>query len=329
MPLSKTCREVMPCSKNLAPVDGNCDHLSKLISSTIEEQQHVVTQLSEGRDRLLELNSNRPEEAADLVESIREIDKSSELEEFMLEVFDHYGVRVEDFRKHTYLLDGRGVTTESFPGLPKDGLVATFDRALALGREDIALLTSDHPIVTGAMDLLLGSEQGNCSFGLCRDPHEKELFIEAIFVVETLAPTVLHADRYLPPTPLRVVVNQAKERVSLDCSDLEDGSPRKLLENGMVRGQLIPRMLKAAQSIAEEDSKDLIAECNQMMSIELRNEVNRLSSLRKVNDHIRMEEIDLLREQFQQLEEAIEESRVRLDAFRLIWKGLPEDLDGM
>ena len=97
----------------------------------------------------------------------------------------------------------------------------------------------------------------------------------------------------------------------------------------MVRGQLIPRMLKAAQSIAEEDSKDLIAESQQLMSINMKNEVNRLSSLRKVNDHIRMEEIDLLREQFQQLEEAIEESRLRLDAFRLIWKGLPEDLDGM
>ena len=46
-----------------------------------------------------------------------------------------------------------------------------------------------------------------------------------------------------------------------------------------------------------------------------------------MNDHIRIEEIDLLREQYQQLEEVIEESRVRLDAFRLIWKGLSEDLD--
>ncbi|MFP6901221.1 MAG: hypothetical protein VCA36_09780, partial [Opitutales bacterium] len=243
-----------------------------------------------------------------------------------LDVFDHYGVRVEDFSKRTYFLDGRGVTTESFPGLPKDGLVVTFDRRKALGREDISLLTTDHPIVTGAMDLLLGSEQGNCSFGLWRDTTEKELFIEAIFVVETLAPTELHADRFLPPTPLRVVVNQAKERVNPDLSDLEDGSPRKLLENGQVRSQVIPGMLKAAQSLAEEESKDLIVESIQMMTNKLQIEINRISALRKVNDHVRPEEIQLLRVQFQQLEEVLEQARVRLDAFRLIWKGMPEDI---
>ena len=298
----------------------------KIISETSDRKKDVSEKLSRGRDHLLELNSNRPEVASELMECIREIDEALELEEFMLEIFDHFGVRVEDFSKRTYLLDGRGVTTESFPGLPKDGLVATFDRALALGREDIALLTGDHPVVTGAMDLLLGSEQGNCSFGLCRDATEKELFIEALFVVETLAPPTLHADRFLPPTPLRVVVNQSKERASLDCSDIEDCSPGKLLENGMIRGQLVPRMLKAAQKLAEEDGEDLVAESKQLMASELQKEINRLKALRKVNDHIRIEEIDLLREQYQQLEEVIEESRVRLDAFRLIWKGLSEDL---
>jgi len=302
------------------------DRFSRLVAATAMEQRRLADQLAQGRDRLLELNSNRPEAAGELVESIREIDQSSELETFMLEVFDHYGVRVEDFSKRAYFLDGRAVTTESFPGLPKDGLVATFDRGQALSREDIGLLTGDHPIVTGAVDLLLGSEQGNCSFGLWRDATEKDLLVEAIFMVETLAPTDLHADRFLPPTPLCVVVNQAKERVSMALPELDEGSPRKLLENGKVRRQIIPNMLRAAQAFADEELEGLVAESIQMMSSQLQNEINRLASLRKVNDHVRPEEVQLLREQYRQLEDAIEQARVRLDAFRLIWKGMPEDI---
>ena len=120
--------------------------------------------------------------------------------------------------------------------------------------------------------------------------------------------------------------NQTKEKVNPDFSDLENGSPRKLLENGQIRGQLIPGMLKAAQSIAREQGEELIKESMQLMSSSLQIEINRLAALRKVNDHVRLEEIQLLREQFQCLEEALEQPRVRLDAFQLIWKGLPEDI---
>ena len=246
----------------------------------------------------------------------------------MLEVFEHYGVRVEDFAERTYFLDGRGVTTESFPGLPKDGLVATFARAQALSREDIGLLTGDHPIVTGAMDLLLGSALGNCSFGLWRDATEKELLVEAIFVVETLAPSDLHADRFLPPTPLCMVVNQAKERVFSPLPDLEDGSLGALLENRKVSRQIIPATLRAAQRFAEEESETIIAEASNSMILQMQTEIRRLTALQKVNDHVRPQEIELVREQFRQLTEALEEARVRLDSLRVIWKGMPEDIDG-
>ncbi|MBL64156.1 MAG: RNA polymerase-associated protein RapA [Opitutae bacterium] len=316
----------------LATADKNAvqdnEQFSKLVDATTKKQRRLADQFAQGRDRLLELNSFRPEAASELVESIREADLSSELETFMLEVFEHYGVRVEDFAERTYFLDGRGVTTESFPGLPKDGLVATFARAQALSREDIGLLTGDHPIVTGAMDLLLGSALGNCSFGLWRDATEKELLVEAIFVVETLAPSDLHADRFLPPTPLCMVVNQAKERVFSPLPDLEDGSLGALLENRKVSRQIIPATLRAAQRFAEEESETIIAEASNSMILQMQTEIRRLTALQKVNDHVRPQEIELVREQFRQLTEALEEARVRLDSLRVIWKGMPEDIDG-
>ena len=62
------------------------------------------------------------------------------------------------------------------------------------------------------------------------------------------------------------------------------------------------------------------------MALQMQTEIRRLTALQKVNDHVRDDEINLARQQFRELDAALEEARVRLDAFRLIWKGLPEDI---
>ena len=64
------------------------------------------------------------------------------------------------------------------------------------------------------------------------------------------------------------------------------------------------------------------------MESQLQSEIDRLTSLREVNDHVRPEEIDLAREQLAQLTDVISRSRVRLDTLRLIWKGSPEAITG-
>ena len=64
------------------------------------------------------------------------------------------------------------------------------------------------------------------------------------------------------------------------------------------------------------------------MTRQLQAEIDRLTSLRKVNDHVRPEEIELARKQLVQLTSALAQSRVRLDALRLIWKGPPEAIGG-
>jgi len=45
-----------------------------------------------------------------------------------------------------------------------------------------------------------------------------------------------------------------------------------------------------------------------------------------VNDHIRPEEIRLAQEQQEELGTTLQQSRIRLDSVRLIWKGPPEAL---
>jgi ATP-dependent helicase HepA len=138
--------------------------LRHLIEDTSRAHREITRRLQDGRDRLLELNSFRPRVAAAIVSDIRHEDADRALDEFMLSVFDYYSLNVEELAPRTYRLGSAGILTDSFPGIPADGLSVTADRQRALAREDLQFLTWDHPLVTGALDLLLGSEKGNSSF---------------------------------------------------------------------------------------------------------------------------------------------------------------------
>jgi ATP-dependent helicase HepA len=326
--LEKFSERVLKLAALPPTTDGRETVLQTLIKETVGEHENIARQLEQGRDRLLELNSHRPKEAGAMVESIQVADADSALEDFLLAVFDHYGVQVEDIGSRSYVLQGHDVTTDSFPELPGEGLVGTFDRSHAIGREDVSLLTSDHPIVTGAVDLLLGSEQGNCTFGIWPDENDKTILIEAVFVLEALASAHLHADRFLPPTPLRILMNHKKEQLNLDLPSLEKGTPYKLLDNPKIGREIIPAMLEATQAFAEEKARGITAEASSAMEQQLQSEIDRLTSLREVNDHVRPEEIDLARKQLAQLTDVISRARVRLDTLRLIWKGSPEAITG-
>src|SRR5690606_13306889 len=125
----------------------------------------LVAQLQQGRDRLLELNSCKPAQAAELVEALAENDDSFALSIYMEQVFDSFGI---DYEKHSetslVLHPSDHMRIEEFPGLPEDGMTVTYDRQQALSREDIQFLTWEHPLVRGAQDLISLSEFGNTAF---------------------------------------------------------------------------------------------------------------------------------------------------------------------
>ena len=54
--------------------------------------------LGEGQDRLVSINSNRPNKANELVDLISATDKDSKLESLMHKLFDFFGVTVERLR---------------------------------------------------------------------------------------------------------------------------------------------------------------------------------------------------------------------------------------
>jgi ATP-dependent helicase HepA len=306
--------------------------LTGLLHRTKVARQELRRVLEQGRDRLLELNSFRPIPAAKLIRQIKEQDGRPDLEDYLLDLLDHFGVHIEELAPHTWQLNPLGITTDSFPAMPAEGLIATCDRRRALSREDVAFVTWDHPLVSGAMELLLSAETGNCAFAMLPTPNDRTLLLELIFVLEVIAAPSLHADRFLPPTPVRVVISHKLVDVTEHFpagaweQKLEKGSPYKLIENADIARRTLPAMFQQATLLAETRAEKLRAAAVKEMDQLLGHEVERLQTLAQVNDHVRPQEIELAQHQQKQLVASLQQSRLRLDALRLIWKGPPETL---
>ena len=310
----------------LEPGDA-ASQLDALLKETKRIRKNLRHRLEEGRDRLLEMNSFRPHVARGIIEAIRQQDQDAKLEEYMLDVFERFGVHFEEMAPRTYYLNAQGIITDALPGIPGGGLTATFDRSRAVSREDVAWLTWDHPMVTGAIDLVLDSGKGNSSFAVLPDPTDRSLLIETLFVLDTVAERRLHVDRFLPATPLRLIINHKGEDLTdklPSMMELKKGNPFKLLDNPALAQKMLPGMIRRARKTAELSGVKLIQESLTAMNGVLDHEISRLKTLQKVNSHIRPEEISLAEEQRNQLAKAIESAAVRLDSIRLIWKGPPE-----
>lgn len=303
------------------------DDLGRLIAETQSARKELATRLEQGRDRLLELNSFRPEAAERLVQEIRRQDDARTLDEFMLAVFDHFSIHVEELSHRSYQLGSAGVFADAFPGLPAGGLTVTCDRRRALSREDVQFLTWDHPLVTGALDLLLGSERGNAGLGRWNDAKAVGLYLEAIYLLECIAPPPLHVDRFLPPTPIRVLVDHRGDDTGdrfpaeLLARMVRTADLHALLDQAEVREGLLPALLEKAQAIASRRIPELVGRARREMNGQLDLEISRLKELQKVNRSVRAEEVELLVRQKDALDLHLGNARLRLDAIRLIQRG--------
>ena len=309
------------------PDRENSSALDRLITETVSFRKELAKKLRKGRDRLLELCAFRPDRAENILHQVENRDNAQELDRFMLRIFEQYGIDFEALSPRTYNLRPNIRFEDSFPGFLGEEMSVTFDRSAAIRNEHLRFLTWDHPMVTGAIEMMLGSDRGNCAFALWRDQADPSILLEAIFVLECVAPANLHVDRFLPGSPVRVLVDHRMEDGSMDfppdlfARRLEDCPPDLFLEDPSLLQDLFPRMLDVARNLAEKKVPGIISEGLRTMQQGLDKEIQRLQHLVRVNPNIRQEEIDLAVRERDTLQQNISAARLRLDALRLIWKG--------
>jgi ATP-dependent helicase HepA len=306
---------------------GEREGIEELIGKTHACRKRISERLARGQDRLLERSSHRSERSAWLVDRIREWDENPGFEDFLMRLFEFSGLHIEELGKRRYFLLPSNLKADAFPALPPDGMTVTLDRKRALEREQEAFLTWDHPMVRGALDLMLGSEAGNATFGVWDSTGEKLILLESWIVVECVAPARLHVERFLPQTPVRIVVDHKgvdhTENAAFARMVLRKGDPASLMRNEAVKRKFLPEMLEQTRVLGTARSYPVIEEALALMHTELAAEIARLRDLAEVNDHIKPEEITALLDREAELAAAIANARVRLDAVRLIWKAPP------
>ena len=299
--------------------------LPDLLDRTRDYKKKLDKELEEGRDHLLEISSFDRDQGQALVSRIESLDEDNRLEHLMLKVFDHFGVTVDDLGDRSYVLTPEHLfSADAFPGLPEDGLSVTFDRTLALAREEITFLTSDHPMVMSALESLISTDRGNAAFFRLENAGEQLLMVETVCVLECVAPEYLHAERFLPSKPVRVIVDQKGRNRTADF-DLEkirrDGRPGPstfLREKSKALRATIPPLLEVANQESENLADEIRAAAIEKMNEKLGAEVERLVRLREMGHPVRDEEVDLLGKAKTELTRYLGETPLRMDSVRLI-----------
>lgn len=309
--------------------------LDQLISDTVDFRKELQKKFESGRDRLLEWHSCRPDKIAPLIGEIRRVDESPELGDFLIAAMDHFGIHVEKLGGRespggkglrSWVLTPGHLMTDQLTLIPPEGKTVTLDRKVALDRDDVEFMTWDHPLAVSVMDLLLGSESGNAAFSEIKTSAglPAGLYLEMIHLLEGSCPARHDLGRFLPVTPLRVLLDTRgkicpPEMVSaLDAAAPAD-APRHALSG---QSEALKPILTQWKNLAEEKAGIRVEEIRSLaqrtMAQTLGRELERVRSLQKSNGASGEKEIALLQEEQAALEKSIQESRLRLDALRLI-----------
>ena len=306
--------------------DANC--VVRFIEKTHVLSIQIEAELNHGRDQLLELNSCRKEIADEYIVQLSEYENEGTLWDYMEAMFDCYGVDTEEFAAGSHTLTpSEHLRCETFPYLnQEDGLSVTVSRTQALAREELQFLTWEHPLVTASMDMVLSSETGNATLSTVKHPDLKagQFFLECLFVAEHSAPAELQINRFLPPTPIRVLINQLQKDVTADFSheDLRDSGVNfdKYAITVFLNKQrtLILKLLGFAEQRAQLQKESICEYAMATMLESLTAEIKRLVRLQKVNPSIKNDEIEDLKDKTLLIHENIQIAQLRLDAVRFV-----------
>ena len=311
----------------LAQLEQRTDDFDSLLADSAAFTAKTRQELRDGRDKLLERNSCKPKIAMALIEEVIAIESEDSLESYLEALCEAYGVEQEFHSDQTLILRAsEHMLTGHFPHLKEDGTTVTFSRAKALAREDMTFLTWEHPMILEAMDMVHSTELGNAALGTIKlkGVAPGTMLLEALYTVNCVAPRALQVERFLPLSPMRLLVdargkdlaelvphqrlNQLIEKVK---------KPTALAIIKQVRNEVEAKMLLASAQ-AESQLENILTTAEQTMRADLGAEKDRLAALREVNPSIRQAELDHLNYRIEECAVHIQHANLQLQALRLI-----------
>jgi ATP-dependent helicase HepA len=301
--------------------------LEEVIKQTSDIHQVLKEKIENGRDRLLELNSGGQKSGQAIAARIAKDDNGTQLPTFMFNMMDICGVEQEDHSDNALILKPGGHMLHSnFPGIDEDGTTVTFSRDTALAREDFQFINWEHPMVQGSIDMVLSDTTGNNAVSVLKSKAlpAGTMLLELIFVADTSAPKKYHIGRFLPPTPMRLLMdkkgNELNNNISYEkLSDQLSPIGRHIASKLVGASQaFIHQQVQEGTNKAQASLETIKAGALEKMTQVLDMELERLIDLKAVNPNIRDEEIAHLQTEKLQLAKYIDNAQVQLDCLRFI-----------
>jgi len=244
-----------------------------------------------------------------------------------MNLFDIVGINQDDRGDNMVVLTPSDhMLVPDFPGLPEDGCTITFERDVALSREDAQFVTWEHPIIRNGLDLILSGDTGSCALSLLKNKALPvgTLLLELVYVVEAKAPKQLQLNRFLPPTPIRMLVdkngNNLAAQVEFESFNRQLSAVNRHTGSKLVNAVQpdVHAILQLAEGRVADAAQSLIQSARDEANEKLSAELSRLEALRAVNPNIRDDELSAIEANREQVLEALSQASWRLDALRLI-----------
>ena len=306
---------------------GKSDGLEPLIEESAALNKALKVQLEQGRDRLLEVHSNGGDKAKKLAEKIAATDGDINLVNFALNLFDTIGLNQDDKGENAIVVTpAENMLVSSYPGLPYEGCTITFDRETALSREDMNLISWEHPMIQGGIDLVLTEGVGATAVSLLKNKALPvgTLLLELIYVVDAQAPKQSGIGRFLPKTPIRLMMdskgNDLSAQVEFESFNRQLSPVNRHMASKLVNSvqKDIHALIDKAEVSIEDRIEAVRVDANAEMKTALNTELERLQALKAVNPNIRDEELTQIETQMSELSAYIGKAQVQLDSLRLI-----------
>lgn len=311
----------------LTELEQRSDDFDELVRATAQYTAQTRQELREGRDRLLERNSCKPEVAAQLIEHIEQSEAGDTLETYFEGLCEAFGVEQEFHSEQALILrPSEHMLTGHFPYLKEDGTTVTFSRDKALAREDMEFASWEHPMILEAMDMVHSMELGNAAIGTIKlkGVAPGTMLLEALYTINCVAPRALQVERFLPLSPMRLLVDaRGKDLAPLvphtRLNELIQ-SVKKSTALAIIKQvhQEVEAKMALATTTAEKHLQDIVAEAEESMRKDLGGELERLQALQQVNPSIRDEELDFLRHRIDECTIHIQHATLQLQALRLV-----------
>ena len=244
-----------------------------------------------------------------------------------MNLFDIVGINQDDRGENMIVLTPSDhMLVPDFPGLPEDGCTITFEREVALSREDAQFITWEHPLIRNGLDLILSGDTGSSTISLLKNKALPvgTLLLELIYVVEAQAPKQLQLNRFLPPTPIRLLVHKngtnLATQVEFESFNRQLSAVNRHTGSKLVNAvqQDVHTILQKGEAQVEKAAQALIDAAKREADEKLSAELSRLEALKAVNPNIRDDELSAIESNRLQVLESLSQAGWRLDALRLI-----------